>query len=1012
MQTGVRAAESEDIVWDTNMSLLESLEVLKPQADTAATRKAVRLLAKTIIEKNASAKNETLRQLAEALNVFANDPIFRGDRYKLEVMKAMSANDRVDAFNELNKSLRSDDETLWDKYTKDSPVFEYMYEIVYEFNDEYDIEQETIFTILDDLKTKGVDAIAAPKDMFEDDIEYGADSVRMKFKTQTVYLTNNAYVIFGEKDLKAGQIEIAWVSSTVKAYGIKDSTGAVTQKPVFKEGGKNYNANEMLFNFQTNKGVIKGIVTEEGDGIIQSKVIKKTPKEAIFMYRNIYTTCNLEHPHYGIRSRKLKVVPKKSIVTGPFIFELNNVPIPIGLPFGMFPSTQKRSSGLIMPSYGEEQRRGFFLRDGGVYLSISDYLGTRITGSIYSLGSWDVAMQNTYRKRYGFSGTLGFNFANNKIRENDGSESQVQDYKLNWSHSQESKGSSRFSASVNLSSSTYNANNSNNYNDYIKPSTNSNVRYSNNFNIGNVTLSASAALRHNQNFSTGEARLNPDVSLAMSRVRPLAKFFKGSKNILSEINFSYTGKFTGEINNSEPPANGGFPFPLAQVEETPSDISTSSTDEDERLPDLFANFSTYAKDFKYGITHSIPVSTNFSVLKYFTITPSFNYTEYWLPKKYDYTWNDALEGVVVDTLSSFARYYDFSTNASLSTNMYMFYDMVGGSRIRQTIRPSVSYSFRPDFGTPEFDFYQYVQTDENGTSQNVFRSHGGFGGRPSTGRSSSIGFGVTNQFELKKGKKDEDGKSQKVMLLDNLSIRSSYDFERDSLNLADFSVSARTRLFDKVDINVTGKFDPYTYVPTKFGIDEETGETIVVSDVKTNDYLWATEGRLADLQSLNVAISTRLAPKKAKERSKKKLDNIEPKNETEEAILEDMRRNPQDYIDFDMPWSLSVNYSLSYSQPGLRQSSITQAVQLRGDVSLTPKWKVNFNTGYDIEQEAFTTTRIQLSRDLHCWQMSLDWVPFGVRQSYSINISVKSSLLQDLKWQRRNSWQDNTGFVQ
>ncbi|MEH0154612.1 putative LPS assembly protein LptD [Limibacter armeniacum] len=982
----------------------------KVEGDTSEIRKAVRALAQTIQEKNQGVENEVLTKLTNALFIFANEPVFRGDRYKQEIMDELATEEKIAAFRKLNQTLQEQDENTWEELLG-SDIIADIFNIGYEFDPNFDVEEDTLNETLDNLVRKGASAIAKPKSMLDTDLRYGANGpnakTRVDARTQVLYIEDEAFVDYGERSLKAGKIELSFVSNTVRAYGLKnDSTGKVEQKPIFSEAGQTFNANEMLYNFDTQKGVIKGIVTEEGDGIIQSHIVKKTPAAAVYMEDNIYTTCNLEHPHYGIRAKKLKIVPKKNIVTGPFLFELNGLPLPLGLPFGLFPATQKRASGVVMPSYGEGSTRGFYLQDGGFYLALNDYLGLRATASIYSLGGWDASIQTTYRKRYAFSGSFSFNYANNTFLLDDGTrENNVKDYRLQWSHSQDSKGSSRFTASVNIASQTYNQNNVTNVYQGLQASTNSSVRYSNSLNLGGVTLSGNASLRHNQNITTGAARLNPDVSLTMSRVRPFDNLFK-KKNPLSQLSIQYTGQFTGEVNNEEKDPGDDFNFDIVTPEEEVV-VPPTVGDEDETLPDLFANFGDYIGDFEYGITHTIPIQTTVTLLKHFTITPSANYREYWVPNKFNYTWNDEQNAVEVDTLSKFARYYQFSTSAGLSTNMYMFYDFKGGSRLRQAIRPTISYTFTPDFSTPNFNFYQEVQTDADGTSDLVLRSGSSYVGQPSSSRSSVLSFGVTNQFELKLGKKDEDGKAKKITLLDNLSISSSYDFERDSLNLSNFRVNARTRLFQKVDINVNGTFDPYKYVATGYKFDEELEKVVVSSQIKTNDFLWSTDGKLAQLTNLNVSIGTRLAPSKAKKKSEDKLANTAPRNETEAAILEDMRRNPQDYIDFNVPWSLSVNYNLNWNKTGLAESNVTQAVTLRGDLSLTPKWKLGYNTGYDIEERAFTRTSLDLSRDLHCWQMTLNWVPFGRLQSYSININVKSSMLQDLKWQRRQTWQDN-----
>lgn len=989
------------------------------KGDTLQIQRDARQLAEITRMRNVVPNNAILKDVGDALSSFADSTIFKGDREKLQMRKDLNTSDVQVFVRQMTSALATDSIPLWEEVASKKEHFEELADIVSYFSSG-EWTQEQIFTIYDDLLRKGEQSIMPVKGQFDSPIKYGANRTKIEGKTGTMVMWDEAYVTMGPQELKAAEIQYTAQKGLVRAFGRPDSTGKVIGKPVFKDGEMAYHANEMLFNFNTKKGLIKGIVTKEGDGIIQSKVIKKTQDIPVFMEDNIYTTCNLEHPHYGIWSKRMKVIPKKAIVSGPFVFQLNDVPLPLGFLFGIFPATGKTSSGIITPSFGESADRGFFLRDGGVFLSISDYMAARITGSFYTLGGWSAGSELNYRKRYSFSGRMAFSYVKGVFQTPDFKKQVVNDYRIMWSHSQESIGARRFNANVNIATQNYNRNNSFNVNDYLNSTINSNVSYSDAFDVAGVPVLVTAGVRHNQNTITGEASLGPDVTLGITRVRPFASLFKGGRNPLSELNFAYNFRASGQMTNKPPAQNGGFPFPIVNPPvENPNLEPETLPDGIQALPDLFGNFSTYAKDFKYGATFDLPVSTNFSLLKVLRFSPSFNYKEYWYPQRYKFTWVEEQQAVQVDTMRQFSRSYEYSTGVSVNTNMFMFYNMKNGARIRHTMRPSISYNFRPDFSDPRFGFYQYVQTkssttpvgpmeniEDTRTGQQIFNSYGGGQGQPGAGLSSAISFSMSNQLELKRAKKGEDGKQQKVMLLNNLSLSTSYDFTRDSLNLSNINISGNTTLFKKIDINFNATFDPYQYVATGYRIDSETGKRVVASQYRSRHFLWGSSRKLASMSSLNLSLGTTLSPKGTENEKKKQIDAIRPRTDAEADMLEEIRRNPNLYMDFNIPWSLSISYIYSWNKTGLLEANQTQTLSFRGEVSLTPKWRFSFNSGYDFVKKGFSFTTFDLSRDLHCWQMSLNWVPFGPRQSYFVTIAAKSSLLQDLKWQKRDSWFD------
>ncbi len=840
-------------------------------------------------------------------------------------------------------------------------------------------------------------------------IEYSAkDSINYDMLTGKVFLFGEAKVTYGNMTIEAAEIQFDMRNNTVYANGVPDSTGRLTGIPVFTQAGQTYNAEKMSYNMKTEKGIISGIVTQQGDGYIKSTKVKRTPENAMYAAGNIYTTCNLEEPHFGIRARQLKIVPNKYVISGPFNFELNDVPTPLGFAFGLFPFSDKRSAGIVVPVYGETRERGFFLRDGGFYFPLGEYAGVKLLGQIYSLGGWGASVESNYRVRYKFSGGLSFSY--NKVRRQlDNLEaSETTDYWLRWRHSPVSRGTSRFAANVNVGSSSFNRNNSFNTQDFISASFNSSVSYNKTFE--GTPFTAGASLRINQNVNTEVTNLFPEANLAMRRIFP----FKGNstkKNPLTQLSFSYSVNARAEVTNEENKIR--YPFNRVFEEQTPTDVDEDDLgveEEDAPPPDFFGNFGTFLADAQYGAVHRIPVSTNITLLKFFQLSPSFNYNEYWYPQKASYVYDEELDGVLVNEEPGFTRAYDYNTSVGMTTRLYAFYYPKIGKieGIRHMITPNVSYSYRPDFSDPRFGFYENVQRDDTGERfQKISRFQGALYGGPGQGTSSAMSFSINNQIEAKvRAKPDSTGevKSKKVPILQNLSISSSYNFAADSFNLSNISMSARTQLFKNLpivngmSINLNATLDPYTYELQE--VSENTNGTRRVTQRRTPNYAWQTGNGIGQLSNAGLAISTSLSPPKKEKKEKKEY------TDREREQLEYIRNNPDLYIDFNVPWTLRVNYNLRYSKQGFRDASVVQTLNFSGDFKLTEKWRIGFRSSYDFEQQGFGFTSLNISRDLHCWQMQMSWIPFGPRQSYNIDISVKSAILQDLKLSKRNTWFD------
>ncbi len=861
-----------------------------------------------------------------------------------------------------------------------------------------------IFIAQQDTTAKDSLRAAPTKRDFETTVLYTArDTQIMNVVERTVYLKGEAKVTYGDIEMEAEEIFLNWNTNSVEAYGVADSSGKVIGLPVFTQGKTTYNAEEIIYNFRTEKGKIKGIVTQQGDGYLRGVNVKKTPQKFLYVQDALYTTCNLEHPHYGIKSKKLKATPGKSVVSGPFFLEFAETPIPLGFLFGLFPANDKKTSGIIVPVYGESREQGFYLRNGGFYLNLGEYIDLTVLGNIYTFGSWGLDVRSKYDVRYKFSGSISASF-NKIIRESeDLSRNITNDFQIKWSHQQRSRKSSNFSANVNVASSSYNRNNSFAINDYIRAASSSNINYQKKFT--GTPFSLGLNIRQNQNFTTDLVDISPNINVSMNRVFPFKQVGK-KKNVLNQLSFSYTGRANMRITNDtnqliiRPRSSAitftGLPTVREQLGFAEGDTSI----------DFYSNFSSFLDQAQYGAVHNIPVSTNLTLFKYFQFSPSFNYTQYWYPRKFSYqAINDDTVRVIQE--KGFSRAYEYSTSLGFNTRLYLFMYLKGGAAMRNTINFTLSYGYQPNFGEESFGFYQSIPRDDNNENEIVLsRFLGSTIGLPrnNNGQTSSLTLAVDNFLELKvRNKKDTTGKkpAKKIPLL---RANFSYNLLADSLALSNISITVPAfSLFDrKLNINLRATLDPYSYELLSFEPSDETDpdSRATVRQRRTKEFAWQTGNGIGSLRSTAIAISGNF---KAPEGRNKQEEEDEF---ADNPLYDDIRLNPHQYVDFQIPWSFRFNYTLTYEKRGFEDANVNQTLTGSGDISLTKKWKVSLRTGWDFEAKNFTVTSFSIFRDLHCWQMSLSWIPFGPRQSYEINVGVKSSLLKDLKYQKRNSWRD------
>lgn len=798
-------------------------------------------------------------------------------------------------------------------------------------------------------------------------IKYNAvDSIVYDIVNSKVYLYNKAEVFYGNINLKADYIIIDQIKKTVYAKGVSDSAGKVTGKPIFTDAGQVYNSEEMSYNFETKKGKIKEVTTQEGQGYLLANDVKKNQYNEVFIKDGKFTTCNLPHPHFYIALTKAKNIEDKT-VSGPAYLVVEDVPLPLALPFGFFPRKSGRSSGILMPEIGEDRELGFFLRNGGYYFGISDKVDLAIRADIFSRGSYGFSAFSRYNVRYKFNGNFTATYNDRRFGEpNTSSYIRNKDFSIRWTHNQDAKAipGTRFSASVNIATRNNFRNNiTTNLQSIVQNDLNSSISFSKSWE--GTPFSLNGSMTHNQSLSTGIVSLGlPSISFNMSRIFPFdSKNRVGPQKWYHKIGVSYTADALNRITTTDSLL-----------------FESSSLDR-----------------FQNGVRHTIPVSTSFNVLKYLTVSPFVNYTERWYFNSIAKQWNGS--DVLVDTVSGFKRAMEYNTGLSLTTRVYGMFPVnaAGIVAVRHVLTPVLSFSYRPDFSQSQFGYYQNVQSDTNGRSQlySIFENNNGVFGSPGAGRSNLLSYSIDNNLEMKiKTKTDTGDVVKKVRIFDSFRFTGNYNMAADSLKFSNVNVVARTVIFGRLNIDLGATYDLYTY---------EADSNNVYRRV--NKFEYNENNRLGRLISANLSIGTNLNPEafKSKKNNNNPANNSALRNRYNYAEVEMINRFPQYYVDWSIPWNLAINYNLSYNKP-LMTATTTQALNVSGDISVTPKWKIGFLSGYDFTTKEITPTSLNIYRDLHCWDLSINWIPFGTYQRYSVDLKVRASILQDLKLSRRREF--------
>lgn len=815
------------------------------------------------------------------------------------------------------------------------------------------------------------DTIIKAKSNLESKITHTAvDYINQNAKNKQVTLYNEAHVTYQDIDLKAGYILIDNKKNTLFAKGIKDSLG-YQQRPVFKQGGQESEQDSILYNFKTKRAIIYNIKTNQSGMITYGKKTKRMNDSVIYIRDIRFTTSDKPNPDYYIKTRKAKLVPGKKIIIGLSNLVIADVPTPIAIPFAYFPMADTRASGFIIPAWGETNNQGYFLQNGGYYLAVNDYLDISLMGDVYTNGSWGLRTESTYVVRYKFSGNFSVRYEN-LIRSVKGFDdySKSTNFNLRWSHSQDSKSNpnSRFSASVNLGSSKYFRESLNEVNtaDFLTNTLNSSISYYKKFVGTPFNLNATAS--HSQNTNTEAITMTlPSLQVNMDRIYPFAGKGGTKKNALQKVGLNYSMK---------------------------GDYRISTVDSLFFKPEMF-------KTAKTGVQHTASVNTNMKFLKYFTLSPNANFKEVWnwnyISKKYDPLTpnsdeNLGLGAAVNDTIRAFKSFREYNVGVSLSTNVYGNFSLNKGKlKIRHTIRPSISYGYRPDFATK---YNQQVQQSSDPTDVLTYSPfEQGIYGQPSSFLSNSIGISINNVLEAKVASRDSTEVTyKKITLLNNLNFSTSYNIAADSLRWSPVTMTAGTRFFkDKLSLNFIANFDPY-----------QINNEGVRIDKFNPGILRLTNANL----SANVSLSS--TDFKKKEKNKYRNSNQSSQNQfgnKKDSNTDQNKKNIKEtrLYNATIPWSINLAYGLSYTDNGYSTSQIgANSLMFNGNIELSPKWKVRYSSGYDFKNKGFSFTRLGFTRDLDSWNFNFDWSPFGDNKSYYFRIGVNSSMLSDLKWDKRS----------
>ncbi|WP_347926205.1 putative LPS assembly protein LptD [Pontimicrobium sp. SW4] len=857
------------------------------------------------------------------------------------------------------------------------------------------VARDTIPIKIDSLKTRNaesnilvndtikLDSIPNKPKLLKDIVKYSASGyTSITRKDQKITLYDNAQINYEDMEITAGIIVIDYEKNEVYAGRLKDSLGNYTQAPIFKQGSDVVEPDSIRFNFDTQKALIFNSRTEQSGGYIIAETTKKENDSVYFIDRGKFTTSkDLENPEYYFLMRKAKIVPGKKVVTGLTNMFIADVPTPIGLPFAYFPLTQKRTSGVIFPSFGEQNSRGYFVQNGGYYFAVSDYFDLALLGDYYTNGSYGMRIESNYAVRYKFRGNLSFRYENLISSERgfpDYSKSAI--YNLRWSHSQDGKAnpSSRFSASVNLGSSRYYQQSINQLNasNYLNNTLSSSVSYSKTFQ-GEPQVNVSLTANHSQNTNTQTINMTlPTFQGSIGRVFPFAPRIGAKKGIIQNINLQYNTRAENRIQTTD---------------------------------SLFFKKEMF-EDAKVGMQHSIPISTNFKVFNYLSLSASANFQETWTLNTIEKSFNQATQKTVITEKNGFDSFRTYNFSASIGTTLYGMFEFGEDKKIqaiRHVMRPSISYNISPAFDQ-YYDTYEVISADGlTSTEADYTRFEQSIFGSPTNNYSSAIGISVSNNFEAKIRDRDSTVvEPKKITLINNLNFSTSYNLAGDSLKWSPVRVNGGFKLLKDMTVNFGATLDPYALDSNNIKIDEfninnggslfrltsanlTTGYSFSSNDSEKDDN---TSNSRSQQESLRSGGRDDDLFGKPQDFADKSFNNNEDDSEAQK---------PSDLYRYKIPWNIRLAYAINYSNTRRQNEIASHSLMFSGDIEISPRWTLGASSGYDLKNKGITYTQLRFERDLESWRMNFSWIPFSANKQWNFFIGIKSSILQDIKYEKR-----------
>ena len=861
------------------------------------------------------------------------------------------------------------------------------------------------------LDTVAIDSSKQSKSSLDAPVDFKAnDSLVFDYRQNRVNFYGDANVKYQNLELESDLISYSVDSSLVHALGTKDSLGNVVVPPVFKQGQDTYEPDMISYNFKSRKAFIHNVFTQQGEGFMTSDESKRDSSGTMYVAKAKYTTCDARHPHFYLALTRAKVRPGKDVVFGPAYLVVEDVPLPLALPYGFFPFSSKYSSGLIVPTFGDETSRGFYLRDGGWYFALNDKIDVKLLGEIYTKGSWGLNVQSTYRKRYRFSGSINAAFQNTVEGEKNMPDYSVaRSFKIQWSHRQDAKANPKqsFSASVNFATSSFERNNlTSMYNpqSYTQSTRTSSVSYSRTFAEIGLTLSSTMNLSQNVRDSSISITL-PSLNISLARFNPFkCKKMAGAERWYEKIAMSYTGTFSNSI----------------------------STKEDKLL------HSNLIKDWRNGMRHSIPVSASFSLLNYINVTPSFNFQDRMYSYKVNRSWNENTQKEVNDTTYGFHNVFDYNLSVSASTKLYGMYTPLIGHKIqaiRHVLTPTISFSYAPDFGASRYGYYDtYVKTDRDGNVSTVTYSpyQGALYGVPGQGQTGSISMDIGNNIEMKVRTSNDSLK--KISIIDELGASMSYNMAAKTRPWSDLNTRLRIKLGKSKTFSLNAQWATYAYE-----IDENG--RVYVGD--RTEYSYGRFGRFQGMSqnfsyTFNNQTFKKWFGKKDKKAKNRGDEENEDKDEEDEDIDTDTNLDPDlnrgqrgeptensgeldedGYLKFQLPWSFSISYGVSmrentggtFNTKRMRYGyKLTHTLNFSGSLQIASGWNIQWSSGYDFNYKQLSMTTASLSRDLHCFSMQCS-VVLSPYTSFNFTFACNASTLADvLKWRKQSSYSNQLSW--